>query len=295
MRDGGKFTAKYIGKHEPLDLCAYLIDQQGLPGIAVSSQNVPIGETITVMAFGGPNHHKATFRPFVAPVIKGHARVAVDAGTISGDSGSGMVWRGVLCGVNFGSVGGYSANEGGWPVHWPSSSWADAESINLFLTQCLGPYGCQPRVSPPGQSGGSDGGGSPFYPPSNPQQPPQITPPQQPVAPPHITQPQQPVTPPATCPPGQCDDEAIKKIIADAVAAASKPGPRGEQGPPGPRGPSGRDCEIDIDAIAAQVIAKIPPRRFILVDGATRKVIDDESYQPGEPIVLDIQQIIRSK
>jgi hypothetical protein len=299
MRTGEKFVAKYIGKHEPLDLAAYLIDRDDLPSISVSSQDVPIGETVTVMAFGGPNHHRATFRPFVAPVIKGHAKVAVDAGTISGDSGSGMVWRNVLVGVNFGSVGGYSASEGGWPVHWPSSSWATAESINMFLTQCLGPYGCQPRVSPPGQSGGSDG--SPFYPPTSPQQPPQITPPQQPVAPPQITQPQQPASPPATCPPGRCDDEAIKKIIADAVAAASKPGPQGEQGPQGltgPQGPpgaDGRDCEIDIDAIAAAVIAKIPPRRFILVDGATRKVIDDESYQAGEPIVLDIQQIIRGK
>jgi S1-C subfamily serine protease len=291
MLDGTKFVGKYIGANEPLDLAVYLVERKDLPAIAVSSQDVPIGETVCVMAFGGPNHHKATFRPFVAPVIRGHAKVAVDAGTISGDSGSGMVWKGVLVGVNFGSVGGYSASEGGWPVHYPSSSWATATSINSFLTQCLGPYGCAPQVSPPGSQGS---GGSPFYPPSQ-QTPPQITPPQQPVAPPHITQPQQPVTPPATCPPGRCDDETIKKIIADAVAAASKPGPQGEQGPPGPQGPSGRDCEIDIDAIAAQVIAKIPPRRFILVDGATRKVIDDESYQPGEPIVLDVQQIIRSK
>jgi hypothetical protein len=311
MRDGSKFSGKYIGVHVPLDLAAYLVERNNLPSIAVSSQNVPLGEIVTVMAFGGPENHNARFRPFIAPSIQPQAqraRVAVDAGTISGDSGSGMVWRGGLVGVNFGSIGGYSAREGQIDVHWPSSSFADAESINLFLTQCLGPYGCAPRVSPPGQGIGGSGSGSPYYPPATPQQPPQLTPPQQPVAPPQITPPQQPAEPPATCPPCEkLDDEAIKKIIADAVAAASKPGPKGDrgepglagpagpQGPQGPAGADGRDSELDIEAIAAAVIAKIPPRRFILVDGNTRRIIDDENYQTGEPIILDIQQIIRPK
>jgi hypothetical protein len=306
---GDKFTGKYIGAHDRLDLAAYLVDRSDLPSLAVSSQDVPLGENVTVMAFGGPNHHKATFRPFVAPVIRGHAKVAVDAGTISGDSGSGMVWRGVLVGVNFGSVGGYSASEGGWPVHYPSSSWATAESINLFLTQCLNPYGCVPRVSPPGQpSSGSDG--SPFYPPSQPASPPSLTPPQ-------ITQPQQPtqpaVPPAATCPPWTKED--IREIAMELRGPKGDPGPPGEvseahvqqiiasvilslRSDPvmkGPQGERGADAVIDYDTLAAEVAKRLPPTRVVIADRASGKIIDDESYLIGEPIVLDFQNILRAQ
>ena len=317
MLDGTKFSGKYLGSHEPLDLAVYLVERNDLPSIAVSSQDVPIGETVTVMAFGGPNHHKATFRPFVAPTIRGHAKVAVDAGTISGDSGSGMVWRGVLVGVNFGSVGGYSAREGGWTVHYPSSSWATATSINQFLTQCLNPYGCAPRVSPPGNQGS---GGSPFYPPSQ-QSPPQIT---QPQTPPQITQPQQPATPPATCPP--CNPISIDDLKEIALELR---GPRGEAGPAGPAGPKGDDgkvnedhlrsivasvvaslkedpalrgpqgergeaATVDYDTLTAEVMKRLPPTRIVIADRSRGKILDDETYMPGEPIVLDFQNIIRA-
>lgn len=319
MLDGTKFSGKYIGAHQPLDLAAYLVERSDLPSIAVSSENVPLGESVTVMSFGGPNHHKATFRPFVAPVIKGHATVAVDAGTISGDSGSGMVWRGVLVGVNFGMVGGYSVQERGWPVHYPSSSWADAKAINGFLTQCLDPYGCQPRVSPPGQSGGS-GGGSPFYPPS--YTPPQITPPQsptQPITPPQYTPPQ---PPPAVCPPPITKDE-IKELIAQQLGEMELRGPRGERGEPGPSGKDGRDGKdgevqpehlqaivdavlqnlpnsppvatnppahgdtVDLDALADLVIAKLPPISLSLVD-PQGKELDRDTVRLGGTLRLQL-------
>lgn len=292
--DGQRFSGKYLGSHEPLDLAVYLVERNDLPTLAVSSEDVPIGETVTVMAFGGPNHHKATFRPFVAPTIRGHAKVAVDAGTISGDSGSGMVWRGVLVGVNFGSVGGYSAREGGWSVHYPSSSWATATTINQFLTQCLGPYGCAPRVSPPGQPG-SGGGASPFYPPA-PTQPPSVTPPQ---TPPSITQPQQPATPPpATCPPITIDD--LKEIAMELRGPRGETGPAGPAGQPGPAGPPGLpgppgdSAKIDYETLAAEVIKRLPGRRVMLVDGKSKSVIDDETYQPGEPIVIDFQRVLNA-
>lgn len=67
-------------------------------------------------------------------------------------------------------------------------------------------------------------------------------------------------------------------------------GPRGEQGPAGP------GTDIDVDALAADIMSRVkfPSQRVLLVDGKRGEVIDDETYAPGEPIVLDFQQILRS-
>lgn len=69
------------------------------------------------------------------------------------------------------------------------------------------------------------------------------------------------------------------------------------RGPPGEQGPSGKPAsEIDVDALAQQILAKVkhPSQRVVLVDGKSGKILDDETYQPGEPIVLDFQQILRN-
>lgn len=109
------------------------------------------------------------------------------------------------------------------------------------------------------------------------------------------------------------------------------PGPGGPAGPRGPAGPAGpRGQDVSPDAVAATVVQWLeanqeqlrgPPGpagtpgaspdvadlmarikaleerrlRFVIVDGSSRTVLDDESYKPDEPIVLDLQKFRRAR
>lgn len=74
-------------------------------------------------------------------------------------------------------------------------------------------------------------------------------------------------------------------IIARTLAA--DPAMRGPAGPAGPAG------NVDIDAIVAEVLRRLPSTRVVLVDGQSKKILDDETYQPGEALVFDINKLIR--
>lgn len=71
---------------------------------------------------------------------------------------------------------------------------------------------------------------------------------------------------------------------------------RGPKGDRGDRGPAGEVASIDVDRLTQQILSQVkhPGQRVVLVDGKNGKIIDDETYAPGEPIVLDFQQILRS-
>jgi hypothetical protein len=60
----------------------------------------------------------------------------------------------------------------------------------------------------------------------------------------------------------------------------------------GPPGPPGKDAEVDYDKLAAMV--KQPPRRVVLIDGSNNNVLADETYEPGEPIVIDFRRVIKA-
>jgi hypothetical protein len=49
---------------------------------------------------------------------------------------------------------------------------------------------------------------------------------------------------------------------------------------------------IDYDELAAKI--KHPPRRVVLIDGSNNNVLADETYEPGEPIVIDFQRVIKA-
>lgn len=123
-------------------------------------------------------------------------------------------------------------------------------------------------------------------------------------------------------------DAVVQAVIAKMPATKGEKGDKGDPGPPGPQGPPGKDgtggqvdyqqvaaiaakvaneiftkragelptgglSESEVNEIVAKAIADIPDRRVVLVDGANGKILDDETYKPDEPIVLDFQQVIR--
>lgn len=124
-------------------------------------------------------------------------------------------------------------------------------------------------------------------------------------------------------PPAGCDPETIKKLISESLAGMDLKGPKGDTGPVGPAGPKGMDgtvtndhlamvvstvvssiksdpamrgpaATVDYDTLAAEVVKRLPPTRIVIADQSSGKILDDETYQPGEAIVLDFQNIIRA-
>lgn len=217
----------------------------GFTGVPVSFAEPPDSATIEVMGYGGPSFGE--FRPYVAQRrLSNYTPLSIDAPSISGDSGSGMVWQGHLVGIQFGAytetvdpVTRQPRNPrvAGTELIYPASSKANVETLKQFTTSVCQQIGmdCQPIYGQPDvrvDIGGGQGG-SPFYPPPGYyDQPPSQPVPEQPIV-------QKPVVePPANC--VQVDMEDLAELIAVRLKAdGSIKGERGERGPPGEVGPAG--------------------------------------------------------
>ena len=74
------------------------------------------------------------------------------------------------------------------------------------------------------------------------------------------------------------------------------PGPPGQDGlpgKPGARGDDGRNADVDLSSIERRISdLESRGRRVILREGG--EIIDDETIGPNQPLVLDIERIIRS-
>lgn len=104
---------------------------------------------------------------------------------------------------------------------------------------------------------------------------------------------------------GQVTEEHLASIVAAVVKNlkndSSMRGPKGDTGqvgPTGPTGPPGRDGQSvtpeQLAAIKAELLAEIQHPNIRVVIGNGGRIIDDETYQPGEPIVLDIEALVRA-
>ena len=51
---------------------------------------------------------------------------------------------------------------------------------------------------------------------------------------------------------------------------------------------------VDLEPLKARLTRLEVPRRVVLIDGKTKVILDDESYTADEPIVLDIQRILKA-
>lgn len=113
--------------------------------------------------------------------------------------------------------------------------------------------------------------------------------------------------------------DAIRQAVADYLNANPERfrGPKGEPGSNGRsvskadaaeiitqwldanrdqlRGPAGKDCEEKETASSdlEERLARLEKQklRMMVVDGATKNVLDDESYAPGEPVIFDIRRL----
>lgn len=278
--NGAEITANVLYQNAQNDL-AVLHAPDANPSATVPLANFwpQQGERIEIAGFGGP---RSRLRHFVGKFIRrDRLGFEVDTDVISGDSGAPIFCRGCVVGLVRGGER-IRGETNGWPLNYPAES--DLGGTELcrivvavtrrrgLLTRWFDNRQCRPGMNCP---------------------PVNTTPPQDDLYPPIGTDPgDSDVDPPAQNQPGEQGPQ----------------GPQGEQGPKGDTGQNGISVtgvrvngNYDLvvtysdgrQEIAGNVAASIPDRRVLLVDGKTNTVIDDETYGPNDPIVLDAQALIK--
>jgi hypothetical protein len=250
---GSSGTMPVIWASEQLDL-AVLYHPQGSweYTLPIAGDNPPIGSQLEMAGYGGPTNELRHF--FAKRLQPRYNPIEIEAATVSGDSGCPIMYGGAICGVNFGSTGGQTLGS----VNDSGGPWrlnypACSRVDGPKLAEVLTQV-CSPLGCRPRII---RRGGPPaiVIPPPSTAAPPQSQPPE------HngFANPQTP-DPCVACPPGP----------------QGPPGPAGKDGAQGPPGPAATPQGL----------------RVLLVDGATKQVLDDETYAPGEPIVLDVRNIL---
>jgi len=82
----------------------------------------------------------------------------------------------------------------------------------------------------------------------------------------------------------QAEVEAVVNAWLDANRDQLR-GPAGPQGPPGPSGGSASTAALETR------LTSLEQRPFRIILSSDGKVIDDETYKPGEPVVLDLKRL----
>jgi hypothetical protein len=247
-------NAKVVWWDAQADVAVLINTTRGVKnGFPIYNGKLPIGATVEVVAFGGPGRMipEEDLRPFTGKIVRTQypAAMCIDAYTVSGDSGSSILYDGAVCGVNWGHYGHPTVTIEGWQAGKPMASHVDGPWLARTLTQVCQPYGCRPVIRGPQEII--------LHPPIGEEQP---------IGDPIET----PIDEPSPESNYSLSDEDINKIV-DKVAAhpnlqpiPGPPGPPGEQGPKGDSGESGAAGESpslsqeQIDSIVQQVVSKIP-------------------------------------
>ncbi len=300
--DGHWIRVTRIVRHDTEDLAALECDAE-LPGVLFAS-TTPIGDAVTVTGFG-PQFASTTdgFRFFGRIEEPEILRGDDGSHAMPGDSGGP-----VLCKIDGEPtlVGIVCDHEGERPARSrrtysstrARTGFVSAETIARFV---VSQYGCRNGLCPI-------------------QIRPQVVQPVGPLGFPRgparvigIAEPVPPIYRPVTPdpdsssmrrgdagPPGR-DGRSVTPQQVEAVVNAwldsNLARLRGEPGPQGPPGPAGRDgiagkaCDPADLARVNERLTDIERRPFRMVISSDGHVIDDETYAPGEPVVLDLQRL----
>ena len=159
IASGGQRTnAKVIWWDPRADVAVLINDVRGVEnGVPIYDGEVPVGADIEVIGFGGPGRMlpDEDIRPFVGRNLgqRYSSPITVDAYTVSGDSGAGMLYGGKLCGINWGHYEHPTAQIEGWRCGKPCASNVDGRWLAKTLTQICRPFGCRPICHGPVGSG----------------------------------------------------------------------------------------------------------------------------------------------
>jgi len=85
---------------------------------------------------------------------------------------------------------------------------------------------------------------------------------------------------------------AVYEMMVKDPTFRGPPGPPGKDGVNGKDGAPGQVSPDQLERIKQEVLASLPKIRVIISD-ENNKVIDDESYELGKPIIFNFQKIIQ--
>ena len=258
-QNGNRFEMKVLATDIDLDVALLKSVRDEITArvsLPLGNYEVPQGAKIEMVGFGGP---ESKLRHFYGERLT--SKIEINAITISGDSGSPMIYGGAVIGINYGGRGPIGQSQG-WDLIYPASSFISGPVLCQWVNQRCFQYGqCQPYIiNEPQYSQPSSPGnqGSPLYPPSSNY----TVPPQQQAPPPLVLQP--PTQAPTTPTPSTEDlvNDIVKKILASPEFQSLKGkdgengldgknglnGKDGQAGPPGPPGPPGSISEGQMES-----------------------------------------------
>jgi hypothetical protein len=303
---------KEVVRHDKEDCAVFTIVRSGCEATDLAEPQ--LGETAFIDGYG-PEYHSTDLAEncrFTGTVEENHVAGHDGLHPITGDSGGPVAVKRNAQFRIIGVVSGYAPI----PTEYLKSRYAYRErrlqtiyTPTLHIRQCL-----QRRW----QYQGCPPGGCPIYVRPQVQQP--MIGIGIPAGPPRVVGIAEPV--PQTYVPRQSvpvSPDAIRQAVADYLNANPERfrGPKGEPGSNGRsvskadaaeiitqwldanrdqlRGPAGKDCEEKETASSdlEERLARLEKQklRMMVVDGATKNVLDDESYAPGEPVIFDIRRL----
>jgi hypothetical protein len=288
FHDGRWITAEAINQHSSEDVLSFEV-KGTVPALQLADAE-RIGETVEIRGYG-PEYHGRQASAFWGVMETGHIAGRDGLHPITGDSGGPVLQAGKVVGV----IQGYfetvfrsdRANER------LSTSYSGLKAIRECLQQCYQscpPGGCRIWIrneyrQPIGPLG--------F--PRGPVQRVQVAEPVPrvfvPEDQPRVSQPAPVVQQGPPGPPGRDGRSITREDVEHVVNAwleANRESLVGPQGPPGPPGQSGSAANVTFLENRLTVLEQRPFRIILSSDG---KVIDDETYRPGEPVVLDLKRL----
>lgn len=290
FHDDRWITAEAINQHPSEDVLSFEVAAT-VPALQLAEAE-QIGETVEIRGYG-PEYHGRKASAFWGVMETGHVAGRDGLHPIPGDSGGPVLQSGLVVGI----IQGYfeTAYRSDRANERLSTSYAGLTAIRECLQQCYQPCpsgGCKIWIrneyrQPIGFLGLPRG---PVHRVQVAEPVPRVYVPEDQ---PRVSQPApivQQGPPGPQGPPGRDGRSVTVSEVEAAVNAwldANRDQLRGPAGPPGPPGQSGSANVTHLES-RLTVLEQRPFRIILSSDG---KVIDDETYRPGEPVVLDLKRL----
>jgi hypothetical protein len=249
-RDGKTTLGRVVGADIQNDIAVIQCKFKGrVTTIPLASQPPPEGAKIEVLGFGGPQN---TLRRFYGKVIQTGNSLQAQAYLLSGDSGSGMIYKGTVVGIARGgpylSQGVIDARGNKWSLVHPASG-ASCRPIASLVGRCT------PFCIPDRSTGPRDE--SSAYPP---------------IA--------DPLPEPVV---NTVDYDLLAEKVLELLAEDER-----FKGKDGKDGKDAEPLELDLDTLSKEVDKRLPPLTIQIVD-QKGKVLSSESRRLGEKLQILFQ------
>lgn len=289
--DGRWIVAEKINQHPSEDVLSFEV-AVSVPALELADAE-RIGETVEIRGYG-PEYHGRKASAFWGVMETNHIAGRAGLHPIPGDSGGPVLQNERVVGI----IQGYfeTAYRSDRAQERLSTSYAGLTSIRECLQQCYQPCpssGCKIWIrneyrQPIGFLG-------------LPRVPVQRVQVAEPVPRVYVPEDQPRVNQPAPVtmggplgpqgPPGQDGRSITREEVENIVNAWLDANRESLVGPPGPQGPPGASGTAANVTHLESRLTVLEQRPFRIILSSDGQIVDDETYRPGEPVVLDLKRL----